>query len=96
MIVTNLRGTGELRCFCPSWLEHWFLYSRATSVAAVCRSRGCDQSKGLVGAHVKKYKSVDQKTYIVPLCQKHNMSNDSIDIGNAPLARANVSVTCGL
>ena len=91
--VINLNWTSYKRCHCGSWIKHWREYSGQT--ANRCRAVGCS-SYDIVGAHVKKYKSVDNNTYIVPLCKFHNASSEPIEINiGTKLVSANISKTCG-
>lgn len=93
MKVKNLNGTSGKSCHCNSWLDHW--KNNGGSIVIFCKEVGCFEST-LVGAHVKKYNSLDQKHYIVPFCQKHNQSSEIITLeANAKLVSANVSETCG-
>ena len=45
----------------------------------------------IVGAHVRKAGSSDEKWYIVPLCETCNALNSDveIDIGNTPMVEVN-------
>lgn len=60
-----------------------------------CSNVKCSNSNP-VGAHVQKYKSTDEKHYIVPLCRTCNTPSNTkiIDIGSTKLVRANKSETC--
>lgn len=93
MKVKNLNGTSGKSCHCNSWLDHW--KNHGGSLAIFCYQIDCLETS-LVGAHVKKYNSLDQKHYIIPLCQKHNQSSETITLtSSAKLVSANVSETCG-
>lgn len=72
--VKNLHGTSILQptCKCFSWLEHWEV-NKKTNAGAVCMS--CGKYVGhsnLVGGHVIKWNSCDNKHYIVPICRECN------------------------
>ncbi len=94
MLVQNLNGTGDISCHCSSWLDHWEKYNPSGRYALFCAARDCNNI-AKVGAHVKKYRSADMHRYIVPLCHECNQRAGSIDIGDTPLASANVAETCG-
>lgn len=92
MKVKNKEGTKDLKCYCASWLAHWERFSG--QIATYCKEVNC-WSRDLVGSHVIKVDSNDQKTYIVPLCKAHNKSTEEIEIGTTTLVSANVQETCG-
>ncbi len=94
MLVQNLNGTSDCDCFCKSWLEHWEKYNTGGRSAIFCAARDCNNF-AKVGAHVKKYRSADMHWYIVPLCDECNHRVGLIDIGDTPLASANIAETCG-
>lgn len=94
MIITNIKGTEDKNCKCGSWLDHWKNFS-GNPLPKFCPEKNCI-GKDLVGAHVLKFGSTDKKTYIVPLCSRHNLSTGSISIyDSVALVSANVSETCG-
>jgi len=93
MKVKNINGTSQNRCSCGSWIQHWRRYSWQT--ATVCRAVGC-MRKDLVGAHVQKAGYYDSSWYIVPFCNAHNRTRDTIELVNGTvLVSANKSKTCG-
>ena len=95
MKVKNLIGSSDNTCFCGSWLEHWKIYNEGGRKNKLrCSAKDCN---GLaeVGAHVIKYNTNDRSRYIVPLCKACNCRSDVFDIGDTPLASANVAATCG-
>lgn len=94
MLVQNLNGTNDCICFCKSWLEHWGKFNTGTCYAILCAACDCNNFAE-VGAQVKKYRSADTHWYIVPLCSECNHRTDFFDIGDAPLASANIAETCG-
>ena len=94
--VVNLNGSSDKSCSCGSWLKHWENYnSKGQRVPYLCPS--CGLAKVEVGAHVRKYGSLDNDTYIVPLCKGCNNQSSSIslDIGDCALAPASRANTCG-
>lgn len=58
-------------CSCNSWLDHWEKNRGLT--AGHCRACRLDKPhSSLLGGHVIKVDSSDQKWYIVPLCSSCN------------------------
>lgn len=88
--VKNINGTSDNNCKCGSWLEHWKKFANRTPT--YCSEKSC-LGKDLVGAHVQKDTS-DMSWYIVPLCQTHNKSKDTLDVGETTLVSANKKETC--
>ncbi|GHT13677.1 hypothetical protein AGMMS4956_10240 [Bacteroidia bacterium] len=88
--VKNLHGTADNKV--PngyvSWLAYW--ETKTGERATECMCIGCNVSgrANLVGAHVKKVGSLDNKWYIVPLCQSDNMRTDEFYVSE-PLALVN-------
>lgn len=92
MKVKNVNGTADRSCRCGSWIAHWRNYSNQT--ATICRAKGCSRND-IVGAHVKKCNSTDNKEYIVPFCNFHNQQGDCIEIIDGTiLTPANKNLTC--
>ncbi len=60
-----------------SWLDYWEYHSKKN--AYFCSASGCFR-KDLVGAHVQKANSTDNKWYIVPLCSGCNQRTDTFDV----------------
>ena len=86
MHVHNIRGTSDSRCG-TAWLNIWknangIPFSKRIN----CAVFGCTDT-ATVGAHViKEYTGMRQ--YIVPMCQKHNLTYDRellINAGIKPL-----------
>ena len=93
MKVNNINGTSQNECSCGSWLRHWEIFSNLH--ANYCGESSCIEKSDLVGAHVLKDNSADKKWYILPLCKKHNASNEALEIYNASaLVSANKKETC--
>jgi hypothetical protein len=90
-IVKNKTGTGNLKCNCDSWLEHWERFSRQK--AHYCSVASCWKNN-IVGAHVIQVYSTDKDTYVVPLCEEHNKSTEELNVGTTILISSNVSKTC--
>jgi len=92
MIVKNVNGTSYRSCNCGSWIDHWRNFSNQT--ATICRAKGCS-NKQIVGAHVKKSYSTDNKEYIVPFCNYHNHQTGNIElVEGTVLTPANKNLTC--
>lgn len=75
MYVKNANGTSRWSkpYGYPSWLAYWTTYK---GQANVCQATGCSNKGDLVGAHVRNAFSVDQRLYIVPLCNACNQRKD--------------------
>jgi hypothetical protein len=73
-------------------MKHWEKFSRQT--VTYCPVTGC-LNKDLLGAHVQKYDSTDNKWYIYPLCGAHNQSTVVLEVLDAyTLVSANKKETC--
>ena len=79
MYVKNINGSG--RHSAPqgysSWLEYW--EEKSGLKATYCGAKNC-YGTDLVGAHVQKAYSTDNKWYIVPLCRRCNQRTDTFEI----------------
>lgn len=51
MKYKNVRNTGDLKCNCANWLDHWMQFT-GSRVVPTCSVLGCGQ-KSIVGGHVK-------------------------------------------
>ena len=93
MKIKNINGTSDTTCSCGSWLKHWEKFSGLS--VTFCPVSTC-VNKDLVGAHVQKANSTDDKWYIYPLCNSHNQSTGELEVpdGNK-LVPANKKETCG-
>lgn len=80
MYVKNVNGSG--RYTAPkgysSWLDYW--NDHAGHKAYRCSATDCHHRGNLVGAHVQKAYSSDNKWYIVPLCSSCNQRNDTFEV----------------
>ncbi|MDB5284619.1 MAG: hypothetical protein JWO06_3694 [Bacteroidota bacterium] len=93
MKVRNV-AVGNLTCKCNNWLEHWCRYGGGF-VPKNCSEKSCNNSD-LVGAHVQKNDSLDNQTYIIPLCTAHSHQREVMTIMDSrALALANPDKTCG-
>jgi hypothetical protein len=92
MKITNINGTYQLNCSCGSWIAHWKKFSGHS--ITYCPVSSC-LNTNLVGAHVRKANSTDQKWYICPLCATHNAATGDLEVGAVTLVSASMSETCG-
>jgi hypothetical protein len=90
--IKNINGTSQTTCACGSWLKHWQKFSGQTGT--YCPATTCE-NKDLVGAHVQKANSPDNKWYIYPLCSAHNQSTGELEVADYyKLVSANKKETC--
>jgi hypothetical protein len=90
----NVSGSGDQKCKCGSWKQHWLNFSGATEWPSECSIKGCSE-KPVDGGHLRC--SENNLEYIAPLCSKHNNPNNTEEMtlkGGVKLARANRSETC--
>ena len=96
MKIKNINGTSQTACTCGSWLKHWKKFSDQpiTYCPVMTNHPGCTK-KDLVGAHVQKSNSSDDKWYIYPLCSAHNQSTGVLEVSDSyKLVSANKKETC--
>ena len=92
MRIKNINGTSQTNCACGSWLKHWANFSG--QMATRCPAENCPNTD-LVGAHVQKAEGSDDRWYIYPLCDAHNLSNGVITVSDTyHLVSANKQATC--
>jgi hypothetical protein len=60
-----------------SWLDYW--EKKSGKRVSICGVVGCSNTD-LVGAHVKKVNSTDEKYYITPICRSCNQRTDEFDV----------------
>lgn len=90
--VKNRNGTSDTKCKCGSLLDHWKKFSNTT--VTYCSEKACT-GKELLGAHVQKADSSDQKWYIIPLCNTHNQSTKELEVVDSTVfVSANKKETC--
>lgn len=89
--VKIINGTSATTCKCGSWFQHWTQFSGLK--ATYCSEIFCIR-KDLIGSHVQRVGSTDNNRYIVPLCQEHNNSIMTLDVGSTVLVSANEKLTC--
>lgn len=74
MLVLNVRQTTEATCSCGSWLAHWAKFGGGITTA-ICSANGCCKL-AQVGSHV----SVDGKTVVIPMCERHFHQDYPVDV----------------
>ena len=91
--IKNINGTSDAKCKCGSWLDHWKKFGGA-SFPQFCSEAKCI-GKDLVGAHVQKADVADNNWYIIPLCSKHNLSKETLEVVSSTVfVSANRKETC--
>lgn len=93
--IRNRAGTAGANCGCKGWLRHWKLVT-GSSGKLTCSVENC-KGLGLVGAHVNLVEDPNGKTYIAPMCPRHNGKHGE-EFKSKPgikLAWANKQETCG-
>ena len=92
MKIKNINGTSQNKCVCGSWMKHWEKFSgQKVTYCPVTTCLDID----LVGAHVQKANSSDDKWYIYPLCSAHNKSTGVLEVSDSyKLVSANKKETC--
>ena len=92
MKIKNINGASDAACACGSWMQHWEKFSGQKTT--FCLAVGC-MGKDLVGAHVQKADSRDDKWYIYPLCNSHNERSKELEVSDGyKLAPVDTSETC--
>jgi hypothetical protein len=92
MKIKNINGTSDTTCSCGSWLKHWEKFSGQTT--GYCQANVCIKTD-VVGAHVQKADSFDNKWYIYPLCNGHNQHAGELEVSDSyKLVSANKKETC--
>jgi hypothetical protein len=87
----NKKGTGERKCRCGSWKDHWINIS-GKEWPALCSVADCKETPTL-GAHVINTKDLNEK--IVPMCDSCNKINESFALkSDVVIVSANTAETC--
>jgi len=101
MQIKNINGTSDTTCACGSWLKHWEKFSGMSAPTYCPSTSSLDRfsktcvNKDLVGAHVQKADSSDNKWYIYPLCSAHNQFKGVLEVSASyKLVSANKQETC--
>ncbi len=79
MRVKNVNGSGRFSAPAGyrSWVEYWA--KKTGSKSFFCSASNCFSSN-LVGAHVQKANSTDNRWYIIPLCSSCNQRTDTFEV----------------
>lgn len=94
MLVTNVGISGSSFCGCDGRLNHWRRAIRYVGYPE-CSVSDCHETATL-GVPVEKYESDDRTWYIVPMCARHNASNNALPVrDSARFASAIVQRSCG-
>ena len=72
--VKNLHEGNRKPLWSNSWIEYWLENNKNYKVKPICPRCGMRESTD--GAHVIKVNSLDDKWYIVPLCENCNEKKD--------------------
>jgi hypothetical protein len=93
MKVKNINARRQNSCKCGSWLDHWVNVS-GHPLPQYCSEPRC-MGKPELGAHVQKDSSTDTNWYIIPLCVKHSIRAEFLDIVDTTIfVSAHVDDTC--
>src|SRR5271154_6176419 len=93
MLVKNINARRQSSCQCGSWLDHWAKIS-GRPLPEYCSEPRC-MRKPELGAHVQKVGSMDTSWYIIPLCVRHSIKADFLEIvDTTTLVSAHVNDTC--
>jgi hypothetical protein len=87
----NKNGTGERKCKCGTWQQHWMNFSSKTW-PYYCSVESCN-NRATLGAHVAN-SSVDGEQ-IVPMCNSCNGYSGKFNLKDGvTLVKADTSSTC--
>jgi hypothetical protein len=93
MIVKNINGRRQNSCKCGTWLDHWVKIC-GRHLPDHCAEARC-MAKPELGAHVQKDDPSDTNWYIVPLCIKHSIRAEFLEVADTTtLVSAHVADTC--
>ena len=93
MKIKVIRDSNLSNCNCGNWLAHWNNFNAKPAV--FCLEIRCTQMARLQGAIVKKSDTNNGELFVVPLCEKHALSNDELTlVNNANLETTDVTKTC--
>lgn len=81
MLVKNVVGSSRFAApkGYASWLDYWKAITGKNPI--FCATENCYRTN-LVGAHVQKAYSTDQKWYIVPICTSCNNRTDTFNVND--------------
>src|SRR5271155_2053889 len=83
MKAKNINGRRQNSCKCGTWLDHWVKMC-GQPLPRHCSEARC-MGKPELGAHVQKDSSTDTNWYIIPLCVKHSIKADFIEVADTTL-----------
>jgi hypothetical protein len=98
----NKAGTGDRKCPCGSWKNHWenfngFNFKFEDEGGRICSEENCSEF-ATEGAHVFQENNDSRKEFIVPLCDTHNNPANTkpfnLKILKTVLVSANKGETC--
>jgi hypothetical protein len=93
MKVKNINGRRQNSCKCGTWLDHWVKIC-GQPLPNHCSEPRC-MGKPELGAHVQKDSSTDTNWYIIPLCIKHSVKTEFLEVADTTtLVSAHVNDTC--
>ena len=93
MKAKNINGRRQHSCKCGTWLDHWAKMC-GQPLPLHCSQARC-MGKPELGAHVQKDISTDTNWYIIPLCVKHSIRAEFLEIADTTIfVSAQVADTC--
>jgi integrase len=93
MKAKNINGRRQNSCKCGTWLDHWVKMS-GQPLPKHCSEARC-MGKPELGAHVQKDSPTDTHWYIIPLCVKHSIRAEFIEIADTTaFVSTQVADTC--
>lgn len=93
MKVKNINGRRQNSCKCGTWLDHWARIS-GRPLPEHCAETKC-MGKPELGAHVQKDSLDDSNWYIIPLCVKHSLKAEFLEVADTTaFVSAHVNETC--
>ena len=93
MKAKNINGRRQNSCKCGTWLDHWAKMC-GQPLPKHCSEARC-MGKPELGAHVQKDSSTDTNWYIIPLCVKHSIKAEIIEVADVTIfVSAQVADTC--
>jgi len=78
LTIKNVTVDTSIPCMFPNWLEHWRKFS-VLAMPIHCPESAC-REKPEVGALVQKSNSPDAHWYVMPLCKKHSLATDPLEV----------------
>lgn len=82
MAKVKIIGGAANGCNCGTLLDHWKQFSK-DDVPKYCTVSEPDcLNKCIVGVPVRKTGSADKREYVVPVCRKHSVSENELEIND--------------